>query len=405
MHHSRLFTAVLAATALLAGCADQPTAPEQALAAPGMDRAALDQGAIRFAESALSVEWNKTARGLIAAGNIAAPHVQLRILTYLSVAQYNAIVAAEATRSGGTHASPRAASAAASVAVLSHFFPIAASDLEDDLEAQLAASVWPGERHRDVVSGEAVGRSVGADVVAYAQADNFNQDPIPAAPTGEGFWVSPTNPPMPSVKALWGTRPWVLERPDQFRPDGPPDLDSDEFATALQEIRDLSDNRTADQLALAQFFAPRAPTYMNEIADSLILAYGRTERQAARILALANMAGFDAMIGCWDAKFAFWLARPWEMDPGITTPIGRPNHPSYLSGHSCNTASFATVLADAFPADRTYLESIVVDAGLSRMYGGLHYRFDCEDGQALGRQVAELVLARAPVGHEPIPLD
>jgi hypothetical protein len=197
----------------------------------------------------------------------------------------------------------------------------------------------------------------------------------------------------------------VLESPDQFRPDGPPDLGSDEFATALQEIRDLSDGRTADQLALAQFFATRAPTYMNEIADSLIVAYGRTEREAARILALANMAGFDAMLGCWDAKFAFWLARPWEMDPGITTPIGRPNHPSYLSGHSCNTASFATVLADAFPADRAYLESIVVSAGLSRMYGGLHYRFDCEDGQTLGREVAELVLATAPVGHEPIPLD
>lgn len=405
MRHSALFTAVIAATALVGGCADQPTAPEQASAAPGMDRAALDRGAIRFAESALSVEWNRTARGLIAAGNIAAPHVQLRILTYLSVAQYNAIVTAEDTRTGGTHASPRAASAAASVTVLSHFFPLAAADLEDDLEAQLAAPVWPGERHRDVASGEAVGRAVGADVVAYAQADNFNQDPIPTVPTGQGIWVSSTNPPTPSVKALWGTRPWVLESPDQFRPDGPPDLDSDAFATAVQEIRDLSDNRTADQLALAQFFATRAQTYMNEIADSLIHAYGRTERQAARILALANMAGFDAMIGCWDAKFAYWLARPWELDPGITTPIGRPNHPSYLSGHSCNTASYATVLADAFPAARAYLESIVVNAGLSRMYGGLHYRFDCEDGQALGRQVAELVLASAPVGHEPIALD
>ena len=405
MHYSRLLLAALASAAVLAGCADQPTAPEQASAARDMDRAALDEGAIRFAESGLSVEWNETARGLITAANIAAPHVQLRILTYLSVAQYNAIVAAEDTKAGGTHASPRAATAAASVAVLSYFFPLAASDLEDDLQAQLAAPVWPGERHRDVLSGEAVGRSVGADVVAYAQGDNFNQDPIPVAPTGEGVWVSSTNPPTPSVKALWGTRPWVLESPDQFRPDGPPDLGSDEFATALQEIRDLSDGRTADQLALAQFFATRAPTYINEIADSLIVVYGRTEREAARILALANMAGFDAMLGCWDAKFAFWLARPWEMDPGITTPIGRPNHPSYLSGHSCNTASFATVLADAFPADRAYLESIVVSAGLSRMYGGLHYRFDCEDGQTLGREVAELVLATAPVGHEPIPLD
>lgn len=405
MRHAGLFTAVVAATAVLAGCADQTTAPEQTSATPGMDRAALDQGAIRFTESGLSVRWNRTARALLTTGSIAPPHVQLRVLTYLSVAQYNAIVTAEDAKTGATHASPRAAAAAASVVVLSHFFPLAAAGFEDSLEAQLAESVWPGDRHRDAGSGEAVGRAVGAEVVAYAQADNFNQDPIPVAPTGEGYWVSPTNPPTLSVKALWGTRPWVLESADQVRPDGPPDLDSDEFATALQEIRDLSDNRTADQLALAQFFATRAGTYMNEIADSLIGVYGPTERQTARILALANMAGFDAQIGCWDAKFAFWLARPWEMDAAITTPIGRPNHPSYLSGHSCNTASYAAVLADAFPAARAYLESIVVDAGLSRMYGGLHYRFDCEDGQTLGRAVAELVLATAPVGHQPIPLD
>jgi hypothetical protein len=67
------------------------------------------------------------------------------------------------------------------------------------------------------------------------------------------------------------------------------------------------------------------------------------------------MAGFDAMIGCWDAKRACWL--------------------------------------------------IVEAAGLSRMYAGLHYRFDCEDGQALGRQVAELMLANAPARHQPIRLD
>lgn len=405
MHHSRMLLAALAAAAVLAGCSDQPTAPEQASAAPAIDRASPDRGAIHFADAGSSVAWNQAARDLIAARSIAAPHVQLRILTYLSVAQYNAIVAAEDAKVAGTHASLRAAAAAASVVVLSHFLPLDASALEDDLEAQLAAPAWPGERHRDITSGEEVGRSVGAAVVAYAQADNFNQDPIPDPPIGPQYWRSSTVPATASVKALWGTRPFVLESPDQFRPDGPPDFDSDEFRTALEEIRDLSDHRTAEQLALAQFYATRAPTYMNEIGAELIVAHRRTEREAARILALANMAGFDAMIGCWDAKFAFWLVRPWDVDPGITTPIGRPNHPSYLSGHSCNTASFATVLADAFPAERERLEAIVVAAGLSRMYGGLHYRFDCEDGQALGRQVAELVLAAAPVGHEPIPLD
>ena len=389
-------TALFAALALTACQPDGPISP--AASAP-------EFAAVHRSDAITSVTWNATARGLIAARAVAAPHVQLRILTYLSVAQYNAIVAAEDAKERGTHASPRAAAAAASVAVLSHFFPLDVSELEDALEAQLAGPMWPGERHRDLASGGALGRSVGAAVVAYAQADNFNQAPAPDPLIGAHVWVSSTNPATPSVKALWGTRPFVLESPDQFRPAAPPAYGSPAFQAALQEIRALSDNRTDEQLALAQFYAPRAPTYMNEIAAELVVAYNRSEREAARILALANMAGFDAMIGCWDAKFAYWLIRPWDADPGITTPIGKPNHPSYLSGHSCNTSSFATVLADAFPSERERLDGIVVAAGLSRMYAGLHYRFDCEDGQMLGRQVAELVLASAPAGHEPIPLD
>jgi membrane-associated phospholipid phosphatase len=117
------------------------------------------------------------------------------------------------------------------------------------------------------------------------------------------------------------------------------------------------------------------------------------------------MAGFDASIGCFDAKFAYWLVRPSTVDPAITLAVPLPNHPSYISGHSCNTASYAAVFADAFPSERGQLDAMVEEAGLSRIYGGLHYRFDCVAGQVLGRQVASQVLATAPTGHRPIPLD
>ena len=89
----------------------------------------------------------------------------------------------------------------------------------------------------------------------------------------------------------------------------------------------------------------------------------------------------------------------------IGLPIPLPNHPSYPSGHSCLTATYATVIASAFPEERERLEAMIVEAGLSRMYAGLHYRFDCEAGQELGRRVAEQVLRTAPTGHGAIPLD
>jgi membrane-associated phospholipid phosphatase len=132
---------------------------------------------------------------------------------------------------------------------------------------------------------------------------------------------------------------------------------------------------------------------MNLIADDVIAEHHRTEREAARILAYANAAAFDAQIACFDAKFTYWFIRPSQADPAITLPISLPNHPSYPSAHSCITGALMTVLIDAFPSERPRLEEVIQLAGLSRMYGGIHYRFDIEGGQGIGRQAAALALA------------
>jgi membrane-associated phospholipid phosphatase len=167
----------------------------------------------------------------------------------------------------------------------------------------------------------------------------------------------------------------------------------------------ISDTRTPEQLAIAQFWNSRVAGYMNQIGAELIVAHKLQEREAAHVLALANMAAVDAVIGCWDAKFTYWFIRPSQADPAITLPIGLPNHPSYISGHSCNTASFVTVYEHAFPTETAVLEGYVTEAGLSRMYGGIHYRFDIAAGQQLGRSAAAWAIAHDVVGHEPFPLN
>jgi hypothetical protein len=70
-----------------------------------------------------------------------------------------------------------------------------------------------------------------------------------------------------------------------------------------------------------------------------------------------------------------------------------------------NTAAYSEILGQAFPDERPRLEANVEAAGLSRMCAGIHYRFDIEAGQLLGRQVAEYVLRTDVNGHEPIPLE
>ncbi len=402
-HLSKLFYATSAAL-LLTACNDRTTEPDATSSV--LNGGPSDAGAVKFWEAGSSVAWNGTARELILARPF-SPFFELRVLTYLSLAQYNAIIAAENSKTPGTHPSRAGAAAGASVVVLKDFFssPAEADVIDARLAAQAAGPAWPGEQHQDFAAGEAIGRGIGAAVVAYAHLDNTNVGPLPPQPSGPGYWINDAVPAAPPVIGLFGTRPLALTSADQFRSLPPPAFGSLAFLADLAEVKHLSDTRTSAQLAQAQFWAPRVARYQNEIASELIVSHRRSERDAAHILALANMAAFDATIGCWDAKYYYWYIRPYQVDPGITLPIGRPNHPSYPSGHSCVTAAYSEVLGRAFPDARPSLQANVVAAGLSRMYGGLHYRFDITAGQLLGRQVAEYVLATDVTGQEPIPLD
>jgi membrane-associated phospholipid phosphatase len=390
-HRIRALQGVLTAALAVGACSDSTTAP--APEGPQLS-------AVKFWEAGSSLAWNQTARDLIALRAVTSPIAQVRIMTYLSVAQYNAVVAAEDAKDGGGHASPAAAAAGASLVVLKSFFPLDGSLLDAKLVDQKAVTPWPGEKNKDFAAGETVGRAIGALVVAYAATDNNGLTTPPANPGGPGNWTG-----VNSIRGLYGTRTFALISGDQFRPGPPPAFGSPEFNAALAEVRAFSDGLTPAQLAIAQFWAPRGPGYLNEVAAAMIVAHHNSEREAARVLALANMAGFDVANACFDAKFAYYLIRPSQVDPLINLPVGLPNHPSYPSGHSCITGAYATVLKSLFPEESVNLQAMIEEAGLARIYGGLHYRFDLLAGRELGRQVAEFVLSVAGSGHAAIPLD
>src|SRR6058998_4280105 len=106
-----------------------------------------------------------------------------------------------------------------------------------------------------------------------------------------------------------------------------------------------------------------------------------------------SAAGFDALIGCFDAKYHYWLIRPPRADAGIHTVFPTPQHPSYPSAHSCFSGAFSAVLADEFQSEGARMEAVAQEASLSRLYAVIHYRFDMEAGLALGRRAAALALA------------
>ncbi|HEX5575797.1 MAG TPA: vanadium-dependent haloperoxidase, partial [Gemmatimonadales bacterium] len=305
---------------------------------------------------------------------------------YLALAQFRA---AEAAGKGTQpHPPVSAAIGGASVAVLRVFFPLDVAELEAALDAQEAADPWPGDKHENFAAGEAIGRAIGARVNTFAQSDRVGLTDPGTPPVGPGYWI-PNGPP---VRLLLGARPFYLSSTDELRPVPPPAFGSAEFTAALAEVRQISDTRTAEQLALAQFWnvnqSPFSNAAFSALARELIVTYRRSDADAARTLFLMYSAGFDALIGCWDAKYAYWLIRPSQADPAITTPVGLPNHPSYPSGHSCVDGAFSGVLMDAFPSERDRLERTAQEASESRVYGGIHYRFDKLAGLALGRAAA-----------------
>ena len=342
-----------------------------------------------------SALWNQRAVALVIArqptsnGQAAVS----RILTYLSLAQYRAAVGAQAQSGGVKPPSISAAVGAASAAVLNSFFPLDVEATDAQLAADLALPQSPSLSKEDVSAGAALGRTVGAAAITQAAADNYLVVPVGTVPTGADKWVSSS---AAVVRSLHGARPFFLTSASQLRAPAPPAVGSPQFLTALTEVRTIADTRTTAQVAIAVSWntssGPFTAGALNLMTDTLILKRHVGELESARILAYANAATFDAQIACWDSKLTYWYPRPIHMDKAITMAIALPNHPSYPSGHSCMTASFFGVVGDALPTEKTRLDGLVDEAGMSRVYGGIHYRFDIDAGREIGRQAAALAL-------------
>ena len=103
----------------------------------------------------------------------------------------------------------------------------------------------------------------------------------------------------------------------------------------------------------------------------------------------------DAAVACWDAKYFYFNPRPSQMDPRIKTVTGLPNFPSYTSGHSTFSGAAATILEHIIPARAADYDNMAKEASLSRLYGAIHYRSDCEKGLICGNKVGNYAIQRA----------
>ena len=131
-------------------------------------------------------------------------------------------------------------------------------------------------------------------------------------------------------------------------------------------------------------------------------------RQTLELFADLNMAMADAFIAAWEVKYRYWTVRPVtaakqllgvDLKPAILTPP----FPGYVSGHAATSGAAARVLGHYMPERAARFDAQAEEAAMSRLYGGIHFRHDNEDGLALGRRVAGAVINRAVSAEQPQP--
>jgi hypothetical protein len=281
-------------------------------------------------------------------------------------------------------------------------------------------------------AGIAVGKRIAQAVLAWRANDGLERNPVladlhPPAP-GIGVWqpnpaVPPaTTPPAPAGLRLPGVRPLGLRSASQFRPGPPFALASLGYARDVNEIKAIggavSSVRTADQTTQALFWTDHDARQWNDGLLRLAAARGLNLVQTARMLELTHVAGADAIIACFDAKYHYWSWRPYQAIPQadldgnpftLADPMWKPltttpNHPEYPAAHACHTSAAVTALQAFFGTDnvsfsldsrvtgttRTFrrLHDAVDDVGLARMLAGFHFRHSVDVGTELGRSVA-----------------
>jgi membrane-associated phospholipid phosphatase len=294
-----------------------------------------------------------------------------------------------------SYPSEYAVTAGAASAVLAYLFPEDAQSFQEMAQEAVHSRLVAGvEYPSDVEAGLSLGQQVADLVIARGQADGSDAAWTGTVPTEAGMWTG-ENPIFPTAGS-WKT--WVLTSGDEFRPVPPPAYDSDEMTAQMDEVRNFE--RTPVTNSIAQFWefgsgGRRIYWFWNDVATRLILEARLDDNppMAARAYALTNIAGYDAMVACWDAKYTYWGIRPFQIDSEFTPLFTTPNHPSYPSAHSCLSSAMGGMLAELFPVNAQQVNDLVFQATESRIWAGIHVRADVDAGKEIGDSVVEAVIA------------
>ncbi|HEY1912784.1 MAG TPA: vanadium-dependent haloperoxidase [Vicinamibacterales bacterium] len=373
-------------------------------------------------------DWNAI---MLTAVNSQNPLAQSRYAAITQLAVFEAVNAITGdykpylgTVKASHDASPEAAAVAAAYRVLVTYFP-ASQPTFDAARANSLSSI-PSGPAKD--AGIAAGEAAANAMITLRAADGSAPPEFYVPPSLDaGQWqVTPSCPPAGGLLLQWrNVTPFGLARADQFRAEPPPALTSNRYARSFNETKTVgaigSTARPQDRSDVALLYAAiTAPAVWNNVTSQILASRHAALSEKARAFALVNIALGDAGIAVFDTKYHYVFWRPetaihnadidgnprTDADTSFVPFIITPCFPSYPSAHGTLSNAAREVLerlygrhhaitisSTALGITLSYqtLREITEDIADARIYGGIHFRFDQEEGAEQGRQVGEYI--------------
>jgi PAP2 superfamily len=377
-------------------------------------------------------EWDERALAAVAPLTSvplpSTPYAAYRIMGIVHAAMFDAVNSIErryrpylVELPADPATSKEAAAAAAAATVLATIDAKTANEMKVSLPSYLA-SIPDGAAKSE---GVKLGETVAARILA-ARANDGSEAPDDYRPrTTPGVYV-----PTPIMRGpMWPKmKPFAMDSQSQFRPGSPVALDSQEWVTDFNEIKEYGEQksakRTAQQTETARFWLVTGPVAYHPFVRQLVTAKGMDVVESARFMALAGIAINDALIAVLDAKYHYNFWRPvtairnGDIDGNPLTdraaawqPIAdTPMHPEYPCAHCILSGSVAGVVKAVLETEEipeiatisptapgvthrwTNVTALTQEVANARIWSGFHYRFSTRVGTEMGLQIGEYVV-------------
>jgi PAP2 superfamily len=387
-------------------------------------------GAVPPAFANVITDWDEKAVVAVtpmSSLNGTSPYTAVRMVGLVHAAMFDAVNSIERryrpylVQLSADHATSReAAAAAAAAGVLATIDEKTAGEVKAALAAYLA-TIPDGAAKSD---GVKLGEAVAAKIVAARASDGFDAPDAYRPRTTPGVYV----PTAITLSSMWpNMKPFAMATASQFRPKEPISLESSEWATDYNELKEYgghkSAKRTAQQTETARFWFGPLLAYQPFVRQ-LVTEKKMSVIDSARFMALAAVGLNDAIIAVLDAKYYYNFWRPitairnGDIDGNPATdreatwqPIAAtPMHPEYPCSHCIQSGAVAGVVkavlggadipevamtsptAPGVTHHWTNLAALTEEVANARIWAGFHYRFSTQVGTDMGLQIGEYVV-------------